>query len=83
MPLQLLFPVYLGCTHCNIYTVLSKCSLDDSAVKMLECERVSCSRVSASVPRKIMNSGPVLYTSVLVYRERIHEVLLWDKVKLA
>ena len=81
--MQLLFPVYLVCTHCNIYTVLSKCSLDDSAVKILECERDSCSLVFASVNRKIINSGPVLYMSIRVYRERIHDVLLWDKVKLA
>lgn len=83
MSFPLLFPVYLVCTHYNNYTVLLKCSLDDSAVKILEPERNSGSPVFASVNGKIINSGPVLYMSILVYRERIHDVLLWDKVKLA
>ena len=82
MSLQLLFPVYLVCTHYNIYTVLLKCSLDDSAVKILDCEGDSGSLSYASVNRKIIKTGLVLYTSILVYGERIHDVLPWDKVKL-
>lgn len=68
-------------THYNMCTMLSKCSLDDSAVK--KCERDSSSMVSASISGKIINSGQVLYMSTLVYQKRIHDVLLWDKVKLA
>lgn len=83
MSLQLLFPVYLVCTHYNIHTALLKCSEGDSGVKIPECERDSCSLFSASVNRMIISSGPVLCMSILVYRERIHDVLLWDEVKLA
>lgn len=76
--MQLLFPVYLVCTLYNIYTVFLKDILDDSAVKILECERDSGSLVFIKESRKMTNSDPVIYMPILVYRDRIHDVLLWD-----
>lgn len=68
----------LACALYNIYTVLLKRIFDDSEVKILECERDSGSLIFIEVSRKMTNSDPVIYVSLLVYRERIHDVLLWD-----
>lgn len=74
----MLFPVYLVCTLYNIYTVLLKGILDDSAVEILECERDSGSLAFIKASRKMTISDPVICVSIVVYRERIHGVLLWD-----
>lgn len=73
--MQLLFPV---CTLYNIYTLLLKGIFDDSEVKELECEGDSGPLVFIKVSRKMTNSDPVIYVSILVYRERICDVILWD-----
>lgn len=58
--------------------MLLKGIFDDSEVKVLECERVLGSLVFIKVSRKMTNSGPVICMSILAYRERIRDVLLWD-----
>lgn len=72
------FQLFSVCVLYNIYTVLLKGILHDSAVKILECERHSGSLAFIKVSRKVTNSDPAIYVSILVYRERIHDILLWD-----
>lgn len=49
--------------------MLLKGILDDSAVKILECERDSGSLAFIKVSRKVTKCDPVIYVFILVYRE--------------